>query len=341
MLRLLALILALLAIGGCDFGEDGADADPETAEQGDAEQADVGDGVAPLTGLPVDDASVLERPPLTVKVDNLAAARPQSGVEHADIVVVEPVEGATRLIATFHSRDPGEVGPVRSGRLLDADLLPPLQPVYAMSGAHGPVEEELRAALPVVIAEGQSEGWRRSDERAAPHNLYVEAAGLWAESGGLPAASTAWEFADAPEAGTAITSAQIAYPQAGSSGWVWSDDAARWLRLQDGGEHTSISGERLGGETVVVLEVAVTTNERLPIDLVGGGSATVLRDGRAFDASWQKASRDSHLEVLTAEGTPFPLAAGQSWLELLPASGELSLEPAAVEGEGEPEGADG
>ena len=341
MLRLLALLLALLALGGCDVGDDGADTAPDTAEQADAEQTDGGGGVAPLTGLAVDDVSALERPALAVKIDNLAAARPQSGVEHADVVVVEPVEGATRLIATFHSRDPGEVGPVRSGRLLDADLLPPLQPVYAMSGAHGPVEEELRAALPVVVSEDQSEGWRRSDDRAAPHNLYVEAAGLWAASGSLPSASTIWEFADAPEGGTAISSAEITYPQAGSSGWVWSADAARWLRLQDGGEHTSISGERLGGETVVILEVAVTSNERLPIDLVGGGAATVLRDGRAFDASWQKASRDSHLEVLTAEGAPFPLAAGQSWLELLPASGGLSLEPAAAEGEAEAEGANG
>ncbi len=332
MLRLLAFALALLALGACATGED--------ADGADSGQADEGGGIAPLTGLPVDDASVLERPPLAVKIDNLAAARPQSGVEHADIVVVEPVEGATRLIATFHSRDPGEVGPVRSGRLLDADLLPPLEPVFAMSGAHGPVEEELRAALPVVISEGQSEGWRRSDERAAPHDLYVEAASLWAASVGLPAASTAWDFAEAPDGGTAIDSAEIAYPQAGSSGWVWSADAGRWLRLQDGGEHTAMSGDRLGGETVVVLEVAVTGNERLPIDLVSGGSATVLRDGRAFEASWQKASRDSQLEVLTAEGAPFPHAVGQSWLELMPTSGGLSLEPAADEGGVGPDGTD-
>ncbi|MFO8075578.1 MAG: DUF3048 domain-containing protein [Egibacteraceae bacterium] len=345
MPRLVGLLLMLLALASCGPADEGRDdegrddeADPETTEHGDGGQVGEGRGAYPLTGQPVDDAAALERPPLAVKIDNLAPARPQSGVEDADVVVVEPVEGATRLIALFHSRDPGEIGPVRSGRLLDADLLPPLQPVYAMSGAHGPVEEELRAALPVVISEGQSEGWRRSDERAAPHNLYVDTAGLWAAGDELPPASTAWTFADAPAGGSATASARITYPQAGSSGWVWSDEAERWLRLQDGGEHTATSGARLGGETVVVLEIAVTDDERLPIDLIGRGSATVLRDGRAFEASWQKASRDGHLEVLTPEGAAFPLAPGQSWIELLPASGELSLEPAAAEDDAAPEG---
>jgi hypothetical protein len=285
---------------------------------------------APLTGVPADDPGALERPVVAVKVDNLAPARPQAGLEDADLVMVELVEGATRFIALYHSTDPGVVGPVRSGRLAEADLMPPFTPIYVMSGAHGPVGQELRGAIDVVLEEGQGGGWFRDSARRAPHNLFATATDIWASAPEQPAPEQFWAFdPDTPAGGSDAPGLTAAYPRAGASRWDWDDAEGRWLRSQDGGPHTNVDGDQLGADNVVVIRMDAVANERRPFEPIGEGPATVFRDGQEFDARWRKASRTEHIEVLAPDGEPFPLKPGQTWLELLPTTGELGVDSAA------------
>jgi hypothetical protein len=286
--------------------------------------------LAPLTGLPLDDLAAAERPVMAVKVDNLAPARPQAGLEDADIVMVELVEGATRFVALYHSSDPGVVGPVRSGRLAEADLMPPFTPIYVMSGAHGPVAQELRTALEVVYEEGQGAGWFRDSARRAPHNLFATATDLWAAAPDLPVPETFWAFeADAPAGGAGAGSLRATYPRAGASGWEWDDAGGEWLRFQDGAAHVSADGAQLAADNVVVARMEPTGNERRPFEPLGEGPATVFRDGEQFEARWRKPTRGDHLEVLAPDGEAFPLRPGRTWLELLPTTGELTVDTPA------------
>lgn len=281
--------------------------------------------VAPLTGVPVEDEDVLERFVLATKVDNHPNARPQSGLNDADVVIVELVESATRFVALFHSTDPGEVGPVRSGRYVDADLLPPFQPLFAISGAAADVKAALRQALPLVREEGQGGGWRRDGSRRAPHNLYLSPAAQWESAAGeRPPAEQDWEFSDeVPEGGVPTARVDLRYPTAWGSAWHWDDGEGAWLRDEAGAVHVDREGNRLSATNVVVAHVRRTGTTSRPFEPNDEGDAVVFRDGEAFEIRWRKEGREGSFEWLTAGGEPFPLAPGRTWIELLPSGGAL------------------
>lgn len=283
---------------------------------------------APLTGLPVEDEEAPGRFVVAVKIDNHPNARPQTGLNRADVVFVELVESATRFLALFHSTDPGEVGPVRSGRLVDADLLPSFGPLFAISGADGSaVWPVLRGALPIVHEEGQGGGWRREGSRRAPHNLYLSPSAQWESTAGeLDPAERHWEFdAAAPEGGGDIDGARLQYPTAWGSAWHWDGDEGVWQRDEAGSPHIDIDGDRITATNVVVVNVRRTGQERRPFEPIDEGEAVVLRDGQAFDVRWRKTGPTEPFEWLTADGEPFPLAPGRTWIELLPSGGTLDL----------------
>lgn len=298
--------------------------------------------VAPLTGLPVTDEAQLQRPVLAVKIDNAPQARPQDGLNRADVVVTEVVEGGfTRFVALYHSQDPGAVGPVRSGRNVDAELLPPFQPVVAISGAAGPTYAVLRQSGLLLFEEGQADGGvYRVAERAAPHNLFANAAKLWAAAGELPAASAPWPFSeDVPAGGTTTSGAHLTYSQYYTADWTWDAGRGQWVHGQDGAPHVDVSGEPVTADTVLIPRVQTyggggidsAGNLTTETQLVGEGELTVLREGQAFAGTWRKTSAGTHIEWLLPSGQAFPLSPGRTWVELLPVAGALTLDqPPAV-----------
>ena len=152
--------------------------------------------VWPLTGLPGADVPRAALPALVVKIDNHPRARPQIGLVQADIVIEEIVEGITRFFAVFHSTAADPVGPVRSARTTDIDLLRQLQrPLFAWSGANNGTIKALRdadVATDVGYAFHSKEaGYYRDGARRSPHNLFSTTTALWALSpaGCRPAAS--------------------------------------------------------------------------------------------------------------------------------------------------------
>ncbi|HWB70905.1 MAG TPA: DUF3048 domain-containing protein, partial [Egibacteraceae bacterium] len=265
---------------------------------------------AALTGAPLTDPAALTRPVLAVKVDNALAARPPLGRELADIVIEELVEGGfTRFIALYHSTNPGTVGPVRSGREVDALLLPPFAPVVAVAGAAPPTREAMQAAGLRVLDETSGGGaLHRVRDRRGPHNLVAEAPGLWAAGAGLPPASPPWPFDPAvPAGGGPAAAAQRVFPPKAAAAWTWDPAGGAWLRDEDGAPHVAASGQRLAAHNVVVARVPVSAGggqdvrgtPTVNIQVLGEGDALVLRDGQALTARWRKVAPTAHFEWLT------------------------------------------
>ena len=290
--------------------------------------------LAPLTGLPTDDPAASTRPVLALKIDNHPRARPPTALRQADIVFEELVEGGvTRFIALYHSQVPGEVGPIRSGREVDADLLPAFEPILGMSGAAPVVYGLLWGTGLRVFEEGQVDGFHRRPDLPAPHNLMADPTNLFAAGADLPAASVPWPIDDAvPTGGTDISSAHVELSAYADADWRWDPSRQQWLRSEDGVLHTDALGGQQAADTVVVMEVATRPgtrtdaggNRTVEIDVLGEGDATVLRDGKAFAARWRKDGAQHQLEWTTPAGDILPLAAGQTWIELMPESGSLT-----------------
>lgn len=292
--------------------------------------------VAPLTGMELDEE--VDRPVLAVKIDNAPAAVPPDGLEDADIVIEEEVEGGlTRFLALFHSQDPEQVGPVRSGREADADLLPPFAPVLAYSGADPSVQRLLRDAGILFFEEGQAgDAFFRVSDRIAPHNLFANTEALWEAGSALesPDEPVFERDEDAPSGGERTPSAELTFSQYASTGWDWKSGPGRWEREQNGSPHATAEGDTLHADNVVIMRIEQRTGSRrdsagnptVELIVTGRGDAVVLRDGRAYEVTWRKRDADSHIEWLDSDGEPFPLAPGSTWVELLATGASLELE---------------
>lgn len=287
--------------------------------------------VAPLTGVPVDDPALASRPVVAVKVENSAAARPQAGLEQADIVFEEIVEGGiTRFAAIFHSQVPDVVGPIRSGRPEDAAVMPAFRPMLYMSGLRAEVRGMLDAAGIEWIREDGVVMYRDRSRRS-PHNVFAAGEDLvsFAESRGVPPADELpWVFSERPPAGGApATSLTVAMSGASRTGWEWDAAAGVYRRLQDGAPQRVTGPGRVGAANVVVLGMAVGTkgccdsagNAYPHTEVSGAGRAVVLRDGKRWDGTWSKSSAREHV-VLSVAGRPFAFDPGPTWVLLAPAS---------------------
>jgi Protein of unknown function (DUF3048) N-terminal domain/Protein of unknown function (DUF3048) C-terminal domain len=268
-------------------------------------------------------------PVLAVKVDNVAAARPQTGLGRADIVYAEQVEGGqSRLMAIFSSHQPRTVGPVRSARQSDLELLRQFgHPALAYSGAQSRLLPLLRAA-PVenVTPDNVPEAFFRGSGRPAPHNLFVRP-GRALDS--APDASRArdigFRFGQAPSGGHPTAQRSLRYPAARFS-FTWSAGTHRWLVSMDGRSARTTDGGRLGAATVVIQSVTVrpsrfhdrSGNVSPFTETVGSGSATVLRGGRAFDAHWSRPDASGGTAFTTRDGSPLRFARGPVWVVFTP-----------------------
>lgn len=278
--------------------------------------------VSPFTGLPTDPGA----PVLGVKVDNAAVARPQRGLEQADLVYVEPVEGGlSRLLAIYQSQSPPVVGPVRSTRASDVELLANFgRPALAFSGAAASVGA-LVARAPVldVSALARPSDYRRDRRRQIPHNLYGDANLL--RQGGAPPRDIGFRFGPAPSGGRPAETTGVTY-SATAIGVQWLPAEARWVFSMDGAPLTSASGPRPSAATVVLQRVAVrdagvrdAAGSPSPFAAtVGSGDAVVLRDGLAFNGSWSRPTPEAITTFTLPDGSPLTFAPGPVWVVLVP-----------------------
>ncbi|MFJ9638864.1 DUF3048 domain-containing protein [Streptomyces sp. NPDC101178] len=262
---------------------------------------------------------------LAVKIDNVVPARPQTGLQQADIVYVEQVEaGLSRLLAVYSSEVPPVIGPVRSARETDLELLRQFdRPVLAFSGAQSRLLPAIeRAPLDAVPPSAAPGAYFRGSERPAPHNLYLRPERIpYTASGTGAVAALGLRFGPAPSGGSAEESRTVRFPSARTT-FTWSAERERWLVAMDGSPARGSEGGQLGAATVIVQEVTVrpsslgdrSGNNTPFTETVGSGSAQVLRDGKAYGARWTRPAADADTRFTTPDGGRIDLAEGPLWI---------------------------
>jgi len=272
---------------------------------------------SPFTGEPV---PALNRV-LAVKIDNIVNARPQTGLTRADIVYVLPVEGGlSRFLAVFSSHYPPVIGPVRSAREDDLQLLRQFgRPAFAYSGATAALLPYIhRTARIVDLYDGIAGGYYRDDGRIAPYNLYARTRQLLAEApNASKAADIGFRFGPPPPGGTVTPAASVSYPAA-SFRFTWSAARGRWLVSMDGRPAMTTDRGRLAPATVVIQHTTVRKSRFLEYGQpppyaksVGSGTALVLRDGKAWTTHWSRPSANGGTTFTTASGQRMTFARGQ------------------------------
>ncbi len=267
------------------------------------------------------------RPALAVKIDNVPAARPQAGINQADIVYVEEVEGGlTRLAAIFHSQGAEVVGPVRSMRTGDIDLLSQLNgPLFSNSGGNRGSRGALAASTLVdVSVNTQNEAYYRESSRRAPHNLFTNAFNLWVLGRDLEGAGTPlpiFQFRPAgeslPDDARAIGGVTIDY---GSSVVDYAWNGSGWERSQDGDPTVDTDGVRVAPTTVVVQFVDYVPSRADASSpeavTIGRGAAWVLTAGHVVQVDWSRADLTSQTDFKLPSGSEMPILPGKIWIEL-------------------------
>jgi hypothetical protein len=261
-----------------------------------------------------------------VKVDNTGSAAPQLGLESADLVVEELVEGGlTRLAAFYYSRLPAVVGPVRSMRASDIGITLPAHAFIVASGAAPPTMKLLNAAGINRVTEG-ARGFYRSNIRSAPYNLMMK----------LPAlarhVARAWTPPSQPylpfgppsafRGNVPVTAITASFSGAHTDDWELQ--GTRWVRTNSLAQR----GQDFKVSNVLILRVRVGDAGYLdpggnPVPetlFFGHGAATLVHGNRAVQAVWHKPKRSSPL-TLTVNGKPLLVPAGHTFIELIPQDG--------------------
>ncbi|MCH2443010.1 MAG: DUF3048 domain-containing protein [Acidimicrobiales bacterium] len=273
------------------------------------------------SGLPGDE---IRRPALAVKIDNVSVARPQEGINQADVVYEELVEaGLTRLIAVFQTTGARSVGPIRSARTSDPILLEGFdRPLFAYSGANRGTRGAVAASeLTDVGYDAASSLYWRSTSRRAPHNLFSATDRLWGkypERDEIPTAPFAFRTvldglhpSAEPVAGVFVDfgNAEIDY--------AWNGEG--WERTHNGDAHSDSDGVRVAPPNVVIQFTTYGTSSadsRSPEAETGGsGEAWVFTDGHVVRGRWERPDQ-SRPAALVANGRPIRLTPGRTWVAL-------------------------
>ena len=292
---------------------------------------------APLTGLPMD-AAGSQRPVLVVKIDNAPKARPQIGLNQADVVFEEGVEGGiTRFAALFHSKGSDPVGPVRSARSTDINIVSALhRPLFAYSGANEVFKEYVsRAPLVDVGVDKYPDRYHRDDSRPSPNNLFSSTPLLEELApGGSRPPPPLFPFRNPGEAASGADARPVSQATAlwrGASKetvalWEWDATAQGWKRTQNGEPHVDGAGRQVTPANVVLQFVNYrdtglvdSSGTSVPeAEVVGEGDAWVLTGGKLIPAHWSKPSAEEVTRFVDHAGAEVRLAPGRTWVELVP-----------------------
>jgi len=300
----------------------------------EATETTVGVVVDPLTGLPNQDSSTLDRPALVVKIDNHPSARPQLGINQADIIFEENVEKLTRYAAVFHSQGSDPVGPIRSGRFQDINLLGSLnKPLFVWSGGNEKVSKAIKDSdlvdLSYTVA-NKDGGFGRDSDRSAPHNLIAETTKLWTLAPeGASAPQQQFAYRSASDA-NASTSKDVAGVKVSMDGvkvqWDWDKTTNEFIRIQDGTPVVDTEDVQLAVPNVVVLEVEYSNRYSPTSKTVGDGKAYIFTNGVVYEGTWSRKTRLEPFTLKDSAGAVIKLTPGQTFVEVARA-GKTAIVP--------------
>jgi hypothetical protein len=320
----LAVPLVLLLTAACGGGGKAARGSTGAPETSTTSNKLI--GAFPLTGVGTADAAKLHRPAVAVKIDNSPDARPQAGIDHADVVYEEYTEGITRFIVVFQSGDAPAVGPVRSVRPADPNVIKPLGAPLAFSGGSPAVLDVVRTSGLRQITENDTDTLKRRAGKAAPHNLYATTDALFKKAG---AGSPPPAFGPFLSAGQTFTSAgavpttRLSLSPAPniSAAYQWDPASSTWKRSTDGHPHALEGGGQIAPTNIIVQYTAYSTfpadkKVRYP-EVVGSGDALIFAAGSMVKGKWTKSAAGSVTTFSDTTGKPIALPPGQTWVHLL------------------------
>ena len=347
----LAAMFALSSCGSDDVASGGSDT-PGAVDS---------PAIWSLTGLPGPDDAQL-KPILVVKVENNSIVRPQTGLDRADLIFEELVEGgASRFAAVFQSNIPDEVGPVRSVRHVDVSLAAPIADVFAFSGGAKRTMKYVGLELPTTMSQVRegAPGMNRKPGVSAPNNLFLDTKQMFSAvaeydtpssgffvpspmSAAVPVPSssaTAVPVVPAP-VGKAVNTVEVAFSTLAKPNWKWNAADKLWMRSEGSNPFNNIDGSQFGTNNLVIIEIREvdagykgSTGGYVPRSVTSGsGRGWVLSNGQAVEVKWNKPSVVSQMELSDTNGNPFTMPTGRTWVELLPVetTGKYGFDGVAV-----------
>ncbi|MGH2751074.1 MAG: DUF3048 domain-containing protein [Actinomycetota bacterium] len=287
----------------------------------------------PLTGGKPRNENLVDRPAVAIKVENDPVAYPLSGLEDADIVYEELVEGGvTRFMAIYHCGDTRKAGPIRSARIVDASIMSPTTRILAFSGGNQSVLDNLSDHEIVQIDESAAGGAMQRVPRAglaSEHTLYGNSAKLRkvGQDDYDDAPPGGFQFGDIEDNGRTRPARNVTIDFSASTSVGYEFNGERYARSQAGAPFESEGHGQIGVENVIVEEHTVNLSEIVDVtgtpsvelaDETGSGKATLFRDGRAIQGTWERESVDDAVVFRTRAGDDMVLAPGSTWIHLVP-----------------------
>lgn len=287
--------------------------------------------IAPLTGRPDPGGQSLTRPAMIVKVENTPDALPQWGIDRADDVYEEIVNGGiTRLAAVFNSQAPAKIGPVRSVRPTDESIAFPLGGIFAYSGG-APYAVTAISKAPVTLIDESNAGTAmfRDPTRYAPHNLYGVGGALFALGKAKGAAPVpprplfayGQPWGPTTKGTTPVSSFTVAFPSIYAVTWTWDSASGGWDRTLFGQPIVTGTGVRVSPTTVIVMWVNYVNGVgsfTSYAQLTGSGPVEVFSGGRMERGTWSRGSDlSTPLAYHLVSGQTLTIPPGQTWVELL------------------------
>ena len=293
-------------------------------------------GFSPISGLPGGDGG----PIAVVKIDNVNPARPQWGLSAADMVFVEEVEaGLTRIAAVYNSSMPNKVGPVRSARISDLEIMEQFgTPAFAYSGAQQKFLPLIDQANLINASHGlNGKFYSRQTDKNAPHNLTVDLGALVSSLTGISGAKDmGWTFSDVPATGGTTTNSFSAKWPASRVGAQWDGTNNAWvIALDNQPASDAVTNQPMFAKNIIVQYVEQLAdsgfqdksgNKTPLIESVGAGKAILMRDGQRFEANWSRPTAISPT-TYTVGATNYVFAPGQTWVLFVPETYPVTFDP--------------
>jgi hypothetical protein len=336
-------VAALAGISMLLVGCTSPDPEPEVAdtEASVAEEAVVADVPRhPLTGFELGTAS-LTGPTIAIKIDNTSAGRPQVGIASADLVFEELVEGGvTRYLAVFQTAVPDEVGPVRSGRPQDAQLVAPLGGVFVFSGVGNSNVREIISRSGLQLVEHDTSGgtpdgtfFFRSTRKPAPLNLHIEASALIEGYSSLAPSVQQFQYrtdpaeASAMVSGVEASSVRTVFSSGVESIWKWDAASGTYLKfLLNGSPDNDANGTQISATNVITLSPNYIDVEGLPTAVIAGQTdrAYIATGGKVLEGRFVSSGASAPLQFTDLDGNPVYLTPGKTFVLLAPGEGSTA-----------------
>lgn len=304
----------------------------------------------PLTGRLVENPDRLNIRPILIKVTLYPRNnRPQWGLSQADIVYEHYTEGGlSRFSALYYGKEAEIVGPIRSARFVDIQLVRMYGAIFAYGSADGRVLEQIDSAEfaeralrefpagcpPLCRLDPTGQNHLITDTRS----LQAFYADLGVDLNAPNLSGMAFDELT-PGAAQPGTGVAVTYSDDNFHTWEFEPETGRYLRSQETGAgqgqvaplEDRTTGSRIGADNVVVLSVPhalyARTPEIIDIQLYGEGEGTAFRDGGAYEIRWIRPFPEGVLYLTFPDGNLYPLKPGTTWFELVGATSQISLDP--------------